>query len=51
MKKKMSTNILTHWLEGWIILTQVENELIFYKELGSGLSPQSCLYFQGFWVS
>ena len=25
--------------------------LFFYKQLGSGLSPQSCLYFQGFWVS
>ena len=23
----------------------------FYKRLGSGLSPQSCLYFQGFWGS
>ena len=22
-----------------------------YKQLGSGLSPQSCLYFQGFWGS
>ena len=21
----------------------------FYKQLGSGLSLQSCLYFQGFW--
>ena len=23
----------------------------FYKQLGSGLSPQSCLYFQDFWGS
>ena len=23
----------------------------FYKQLGSDLSPQSCLYFQGFWDS
>ena len=23
----------------------------FYKQLGSGLSPQGCLYFQGFWDS
>ena len=50
MKKKMSTNIITHWLEGWVSQTHhVENKL--YKKLGSGLSPQSCLYFQGFWGS
>ena len=24
---------------------------IFYEQLGSGLSSQSCLYFQGFWAS
>ena len=23
----------------------------FYKQLGSGLSPQFCLYFDGFWGS
>ena len=23
----------------------------FYKQLGSGLSPQGCLNFQGFWGS
>ena len=23
----------------------------FYKQLGSGLSPESCWYFQGFWGS
>ena len=23
----------------------------FYKQLGSDLSPQRCLYFQGFWGS
>ena len=25
--------------------------LFFYKQLGLGLSPQHCLYFQGFWDS
>ena len=25
--------------------------LFFYKQLGSGLSPKGCLYFQGFWGS
>ena len=25
MKKKTSTNIITHWLEGWVNQTQVEN--------------------------
>ena len=25
--------------------------LLFYKQLGSGLRPQSCLYFKGFWGS
>ena len=25
MKKKMSTNIIIHWLEGWVSQTQVEN--------------------------
>ena len=25
--------------------------LAFYEQLGPGLSPQSCLYFQDFWGS
>ena len=29
-------------------ITDIVLHLFFYKELGSGLSPQSCLYFQGF---
>ena len=37
--------VLTRWLEGWIIPTQVENELFFYKHVGSGLSLQVAYIF------
>ena len=45
---------LMHWLfkqqsEFWEMILGYCNKLFFYKELvGSALSPQSCLYFQGF---
>ena len=34
-----------------VTLWSKKTYILFYKQLGSGLSPQSCLYFQGFWSS
>ena len=33
-----------------LVLNLLGITLIFYKQLGSGPGPQSCLYFQGFWA-
>ena len=30
------------------IFVLLQIHILFYKELGSGLSPDNCLYFQGF---
>ena len=40
------------WLRiSFPICRSVKLHLFFYKQLGSGLSFQSCFYFQGFWGS
>ena len=44
-----------NWWFYWVTFCQQHRSchkiLIFYKQLGSGLSPQSCFYSQGFWCS
>ena len=45
------TSSETRDLSDYVIATGQWNTLIFYKQLGSGLSPQHCLYLQGFRVS
>ena len=33
------------------LLFSIQTIIVFYSQLGSGLSPKICLYFQGFWSS
>ena len=35
----------------WMKMYRLALRLIFYKQLGSGFSSQSCLQFRGFWSS
>ena len=38
-------------LESFLCALSISYIIFLYKQVGPGLSPQSCLYFQGFWAS
>ena len=41
-------SVLTKGAHIKVLKTELKQSTLFYKQLGSGFSPQSCLYFQGF---
>ena len=51
LHKRPALHKHSHFLKVSVYFCQIADDTFFYRQLGSGLSPQSYLYSQGYWGS